>query len=872
MKKFVQAVMVMVLVLAAQVAGAHSMYLKKNPTNENGIEFGVDNASGFSRWRAYVRGVSNNSQGQNTGWKDSGNGWWYYDLASVSQRVMWRLDGLANQELVITYWVFRSDNSWEYGPQVSVISDQILPDGHFTNLTSGQKITSQTYNLSVSSSDNLSGVEAVRIYVVIPAGNSLPGWTASGLANQYYKEFSTASVSQNFCAPAKGNYTFTLWVKDRAGNINYEPGGQYAVIFDWSTEPPPVQTPAAPSNLTLNYINHNVVLTWQDNANNEEGFKIYRYSQQLVTLPANTEAFTDLDLDPGQNYCYKVYAFIGSQNSQAAESCILIDEQPPADDWRYADGFQYPLDCDYIHRISPDSQVTTGECFDYQPFGSLFAVPNKVHLGADLNIAGIDDLGEPIYAVANGLVWEAGWTQGWGYYLILQITAADNQSFILSNGQTVTQVYAFYGHLQQIAIINDDGLITGYKAIVNGVTRVKRGWQIGTMGDGNGNYSPHLHFEIRTNGYRVRGTGYYPVDDTWYLSNYTDPIEFLDNNWHNAKMRLLKVIVHGYDTDPNQPVCLDLDRNFWRRQGRNYAGAPVAAVGWSNYLWLSSSANNFEASWHFQVPISGAWSVFFVLPRYYGQATKVRYQIEYGDGTLAPLEIRFDQKNDDLNQLVYVPQALDFYQNRDYRVVVHSQTADNPAKDVAVDALILIYDGDLGSGGGEPLDNGSIKTIESDGDLTFSYQGSYHEPELHCFGAGLNWDDLILSGGQKTQTIAVLYSDTVLCNIEFEDGEWLANWQGILNGQQLLVNDEKITALQANGLGGFNLVFKVVLPNDDNNTPPQNQKGYDHDQNSAGWGCAINPSVNLGESLINFFLIISPAFIIYGWKKIRKIL
>lgn len=135
MKRVLTAVLMGVILFLAQPSWAHQIYIKKNPTNQGGIEFGVDNAVGYVRWRAYVKGVSDNSRGQNTGWKDSGNGWWYYELADINQRVMWRLDGLANQKFVITYWAFRSDGTWDYGPQVEVISDQIIPDAQFTNLT-----------------------------------------------------------------------------------------------------------------------------------------------------------------------------------------------------------------------------------------------------------------------------------------------------------------------------------------------------------------------------------------------------------------------------------------------------------------------------------------------------------------------------------------------------------------------------------------------------------------------------------------------------------------------------------------------------------------------------------------------------------------
>ena len=106
MKKILMMVL-LVWGIWAEDAYPHEMYVKKNPTNENGIEFGVNDASSFVRWRAYVKGLSNNGQGDNAGWSYA-NGWWYYELSSISQRVMWRTTGLQNQKFVVTYWVSRA--------------------------------------------------------------------------------------------------------------------------------------------------------------------------------------------------------------------------------------------------------------------------------------------------------------------------------------------------------------------------------------------------------------------------------------------------------------------------------------------------------------------------------------------------------------------------------------------------------------------------------------------------------------------------------------------------------------------------------------------------------------------------------------------
>lgn len=875
MKRFALAVVVMVGLFISQSSWAHQIYIKQNPTNQNGIEFGVNNASGFVRWRAYVKGLSNNSRGQNSGWTDSGNGWWYYDLNSISQRVMWRLDGIANQQFTVTYWVFRSDGSWDYGPQVNVLSDQVLPDAWFGNLSDGQIINQADYDIHVDSFDSLSGVAAIRIYVVIPAGLSLPNyWLPSGIANQYYLEFDFTSFVHEFVFPGSGNYRFTLWVKDKAGNIAYEPDGQFNVSVNLNTNPPPPpppdpepQPPAAPSNLSLLDQGNDVVISWQDNSTDETGFIIYRDWQYLATLPANTESYTDNDLVLGNNYCYRVVASKSNLNSQAIEACIYLEE--PVNHYQYANGFIYPMACDYIYRIEPDNQIPDGACYDYQPFSSLFATLEKIHLGADLNLRGVNDLGEPVYAISNALIWDIGWTSGWGNYLILQINAAPGDYFWLSDGQTVNQVYTLYAHLDQIFVIDDQGQRINKDQLIEQQTYVGQGWQVGTVGDGNGHYSPHLHFEIRFNGYDQLGPGYWPKNDYSYLNNFTDPIEFIDNNWVDSNKKDLTIYVHSYDRLSDRNVYAYVNES-WYRFGRESDGLPLSPVGWSNYFWLTNSSLENEAYWQFRLPLSGSWSVYTVIPRYYTlRSNQVHYFVNHaGQSEVSPTELIVDQtayRNE--NAVVYLGTYY-LPQNYYYEVSLISQ----PASYTVFDTLMLVFEGDFGSGGGDPPDD-QIKTITTEQDLHFAYVGNYNLPELHCSGGGFDWSDLILQNGEIEISVAAGFSDQVICNVEFENNQWLANDQGILSGHHLYVNNQEIRSLLPNGLGGNNLVFNLVVnelvnpPPEPDDLPAGNNDSGNKKSNSGSLGCHINQSINAGTAIINFVIILLPAIIVFLWRK-----
>ncbi len=220
------------------------MTVRKNPTNESGIVWGVSDTAGFVRWRAYIQGLSNNGQGANTGWKYA-NGWWYYDLDRVDQQVMFSTSGLENQTFTLTYWVFRTDGTWEYGPKVNVIHDTLKPSVSKTAPNNNAEYTT-TLPVRISSTD-ASGVEWTRVYLQPrSSGISLSGFTLT-TGGWWYKEYSSASVSQDYTLPT-GAYNFTVWVKDKAGNITQDPFGIVYVYLKESVvtvlpQPEPVLNP-----------------------------------------------------------------------------------------------------------------------------------------------------------------------------------------------------------------------------------------------------------------------------------------------------------------------------------------------------------------------------------------------------------------------------------------------------------------------------------------------------------------------------------------------------------------------------------------------------------------------------------------------------
>lgn len=125
------------------------------------------------------------------------------------------------------------------------------------------------------------------------------------------------------------------------------------------------------------------------------------------------------------------------------------------------------------------------------------------HLGEDWNknSGGDTDCGEAAFATADGqIVFASDAGPGWGNVIMIEHSA--------DNG---TKIRSLYGHLQ--SIIKTSG-------------SVSRREQIGTVGNANGRYKCHLHFEMRWHEnplWDEVGPGYSDERHGW-----VDPSEFID--------------------------------------------------------------------------------------------------------------------------------------------------------------------------------------------------------------------------------------------------------------------------------------------------------------------------------------------------------
>lgn len=180
--------------------------------------------------------------------------------------------------------------------------------------------------------------------------------------------------------------------------------------------------------------------------------------------------------------------------------------QPKEVKVNFADGFDFP-----VGKPNADGY--------YKARGLRLRSPR--HYGEDWNgrSGGNSDLGDPVYAVADGVVTFAyNVRQGWGNVVLTRHAYRDP-----SSGK-VKFIDTLNGHLDRIMV--KTGQI------------IKRGQQIGTIGSNSGMYPAHLHFEIRHNIHIGMHRDVAPST----LEHWADPTQFinghrkLNRDWHPASV------------------------------------------------------------------------------------------------------------------------------------------------------------------------------------------------------------------------------------------------------------------------------------------------------------------------------------------------
>jgi hypothetical protein len=105
--------------------------------------------------------------------------------------------------------------------------------------------------------------------------------------------------------------------------------------FSISLVPTIIRTPAAPSDLVARAISSTQIdLTWTDNSDNEQGFRIERSLDgqsfaEVASVGPNITSFSDTGLSQGTTFFYRVFAFNAFGNSGASNVAADTTQGPP---------------------------------------------------------------------------------------------------------------------------------------------------------------------------------------------------------------------------------------------------------------------------------------------------------------------------------------------------------------------------------------------------------------------------------------------------------------------------------------------------------------------------------------------------------------
>ena len=178
--------------------------------------------------------------------------------------------------------------------------------------------------------------------------------------------------------------------------------------------------------------------------------------------------------------------------------------------------------------LAQDVQVNLADGFDF-PVGKPNAegyyksrglrLRTPPHFGEDWNgrKGGDSDLGDPVYAIADGIVtfaYNVG--AAWGNIIIVR------HAFREAATGKVQFIDALNGHLEKILVKTGQA--------------VKRGQQIATLGNNFGMYPAHLHFEIRHD----ITIGMMRTNAPSDMTHWADPSEFI--NQHRRLIREWKPV------------------------------------------------------------------------------------------------------------------------------------------------------------------------------------------------------------------------------------------------------------------------------------------------------------------------------------------
>lgn len=250
------------------------------------------------------------------------------------------------------------------------------------------------------------------------------------------------------------------------------------------------------------------------------------------------------------------------------------------------DGFDFP--CGWPDGNGYYVAAGLAEETYYRRFGAW-------HTGEDWNGLryGDTDLGDPVHAVANGVVVVSDYfPPSWGNIILIE--------HHMSNGD---RVWSQYAHLLE-------------RWVAMGYT-VKRGQQVGTIGKGHENrYPAHLHFEIRRRELEADAWG---LRRDQVLRWYAHPTEFI--NAHRPGYVGVEVTVE------------EEGEAFTKSESKYWYESKTGHAGHSYWTYAMRTKEDCWAEWQPKLPHTGLYEVTAFIPAVNATTKQARYQVTHRRGT-----------------------------------------------------------------------------------------------------------------------------------------------------------------------------------------------------------------------------------------------
>jgi len=205
--------------------------------------------------------------------------------------------------------------------------------------------------------------------------------------------------------------------------------------------------------------------------------------------------------------------YTGEDNKEIAFDAIRwrqIVGITPTDKY-LADGYDSPVGT-AAERAS--TSIWPGQWFDATGFARRYRIGTSAeayHTGTDFNLNEPywdADAHSPVYAAASGVVTYAGRLTGWGNVIVIRHDPLVG---------TMKTMYGRYAHVEEMRVSVGD--------------RVVRGQQIAKVGNAEGLFAYHLHFDLSPTSILASQPWHWPkLNRDNLLANYVDPQDFVRTN------------------------------------------------------------------------------------------------------------------------------------------------------------------------------------------------------------------------------------------------------------------------------------------------------------------------------------------------------